>query len=122
MVALAGGSPDCGRGGKHDVIIGVLAHLVCPPGCGLGDGSKKRRERQGSHTIESAQELMLDAGACEALESYVVEAIKLKSFGVDSQLKVSRGRDIGEISDLYLILGDKVQWDTLWDKVKGVIC
>jgi hypothetical protein len=77
MVALAGGSADCGRRGKHDVIIRVLAHLVSPPGCSLGDGSKKRRKRQGSHTIESAQELVLDGGASESLESYVVEAIKL---------------------------------------------
>lgn len=122
MVALAGGSADSGRGGKHDVVIGVLAHLVSPPGCGLGDGSKKRRKGQGSHTIKSAQELMLDGGACEALESNVVEAIKLKSFGVHSQLKVSRGRDIGEIPDLYLIFGDEVQRDALWDKVQGVIC
>jgi hypothetical protein len=55
MVVLTGGSPDCSRGGKHDVIIRVLAHLISPPGCSFGDGSKKRRERQGSHTIESAQ-------------------------------------------------------------------
>jgi hypothetical protein len=65
---------------------------------------------------------MLDAGACEALESYVVEAVKLESFGVHSQLKVIRRREIGEIPDLYLIFGNEVQWDTLWDNVQGVIC
>jgi hypothetical protein len=65
---------------------------------------------------------MLDAGACEALESYVVEAIKLKSFCVHSQLKVVRGWDIGEIPDLYLIFGNEVQWNALWDNVQGVIC
>jgi hypothetical protein len=65
---------------------------------------------------------MLEAGACEALESYVIKAIKLKCFSMYSQLKVIRGRDISEVPDLYLIFGYEVQRDTLWDKVQRVIC
>jgi hypothetical protein len=41
MVILAGGSADFSRGGKHDVIIRFLAHLISPPGCTFSDGVDK---------------------------------------------------------------------------------